>query len=78
VTDEEMAHEYAIENYEYYSEGHTDYVTLKQAFLAGLKAGEEMSKKNISTEDMLKELLDRKVIRSWYYNGKYHVGNELS
>jgi hypothetical protein len=47
-------------------------------FCAGLKAGEETSKKNISTEDMLKELLDRKVIKSWYYNGKYHVGNELS
>ena len=29
------------------------------------------------TETMLKVLKDRGVIRSWYYNGTYHVGNEL-
>lgn len=29
------------------------------------------------TETMLKALKDRGVIRSWYYNGSYHVGNEL-
>lgn len=33
--------------------------------------------KNASTETLLKELKDRGVIRSWYYNGEYHVGNEL-
>lgn len=33
--------------------------------------------KELSTETLLKELIDRKVIRSWYYNGTYHVGNEL-
>ena len=33
--------------------------------------------KSLSTETLLKELIDRKVIRSWYYNGTYHVGNEL-
>ena len=32
--------------------------------------------KKASTEALLKELIDRKVIRSWYYNGSYHVGNE--
>ena len=40
MTDEEkMAHEYAIENWEHYEEGQSDYDALKQAFLAGLKAG---------------------------------------
>jgi hypothetical protein len=34
--------------------------------------------KSASTETLLKELKDRGVIRSWYYNGTYHVGNELS
>jgi hypothetical protein len=29
------------------------------------------------TETMLKVLKDRGVIKSWYYNGSYHVGNEL-
>lgn len=29
------------------------------------------------TETMLKVLKDRGVISSWYYNGSYHVGNEL-
>lgn len=29
------------------------------------------------TETMLKTLKDRGVIKSWYYNGTYHVGNEL-
>lgn len=29
------------------------------------------------TETMLKILKDRGVIKSWYYNGSYHVGNEL-
>lgn len=33
--------------------------------------------KNASTETLLKELKDRGVIHSWYYNGEYHVGNEL-
>ena len=30
-----------------------------------------------STETLLQELKDRGVIHSWYYNGTYHVGNEL-
>lgn len=33
--------------------------------------------KSASTELLLKELKDRGVIRSWYYNGSYHVGSEL-
>lgn len=39
MTDEEMAEQYAVENWEHYEEGQTDYKALKQAFLAGLKAG---------------------------------------
>lgn len=39
MTDEEMAHEYAIENWEHYEEGQSDYAALKQAHLAGLEAG---------------------------------------
>ena len=46
----------------------------KVAFLAGLQT----KVKSVSTETLLKELKDRGVIRSWYYNGTYHVGNELS
>jgi hypothetical protein len=74
MTDEEMAEEYANENWEHYEEGQNDSKALKQAFLAGLK----VNVKELSTETLLKELIDRKVIRSWYYNGTYHVGNELS
>lgn len=43
----------------------------------GLKAGKSETIKSVSTETLLKELKDRGVIRSWYYNGTYHVGNEL-
>ena len=39
MTDEEKAEEYAIENWEWYEAGQKDYEALKQAFLAGLKAG---------------------------------------
>lgn len=39
MTDEEMAEQYAVENWEHYEEGQTDYKALKQAYLAGLKAG---------------------------------------
>jgi hypothetical protein len=41
TSDEELAEQYALENYEYYGEGQTDYKALKQAFLAALKAGKE-------------------------------------
>ena len=41
MTDEEMAEEYAIENWEHYEEGQNDSKALKQAFLAGFKAGRE-------------------------------------
>ncbi len=37
------------------------------------KENEELRK----TETMLKVLKDRGVIKSWYYNGSYHIGNEL-
>lgn len=46
--------------------------TIRQNF--ELKARIE---KMTDTETMLKILKDRGVIRSWYYNGTYHVGNEL-
>ena len=39
MTDEEMAEEYANENWEHYEEGQNDSKALKQAYLAGLKAG---------------------------------------
>lgn len=39
MKDEEIAEEYAIENWKHYKEGQTDYKALKQAHLAGLKAG---------------------------------------
>ena len=38
MTDEEMAEDYANENWEHYEEGQNDSKALKQAFLAGLKA----------------------------------------
>jgi len=45
-----------------------------------IEATLELQKENAElrkTETMLKVLKDRGVIRSWYYNGSYHVGNEL-
>ena len=41
MTDEEMADEYAVENWEHYENGQNDYKALKQAYLAGLKAGRQ-------------------------------------
>jgi hypothetical protein len=38
MTDEEMADEYATKHCECYEKGQTDYDSLKQAYLAGLKA----------------------------------------
>ena len=88
MTDEEMAEEYEeVQDYcglldvlseEQYNQdygGLSCYISpyIEQAFLAGLKT----KVKELSTETLLKELIDRKVIRSWYYNGTYHVGNEL-
>lgn len=39
MTDEEMAEDYAEKNWEWYEDGQRDYIAIKQAFLAGLKAG---------------------------------------
>ena len=39
MTDEEMAEDYAETNWEWYEDGQRDYIAIKQAFLAGLKAG---------------------------------------
>lgn len=49
----------------------------KAAWIRECKKLKEISVKQLSTEILLKELKDRGVIRSWYYNGTYHVGNEL-
>lgn len=49
---------------------------LQKAYIKGLNTGLKINE-TASTETMLKELKDRGVIRSWYYNGTYHVGNEL-
>lgn len=38
MTDEEMAYEYAVENWEYYEEGQSDFEALKKAVLYGLEA----------------------------------------
>lgn len=81
MTEEKLAEQYATKNKEVYGGDEygdiTDYNNIKQAFLAGLKTNKLKWLKSASTEDMLKELKDRGVIRSWYYNGSYHVGNEL-
>lgn len=47
MTDEEMAEEYAIENWEHYEEGQNDSKALKQAYLAGLKAGREIEREYV-------------------------------
>ena len=39
ITDEELAEDYAVTNWEWYEDGQRDYIAIKQAFLAGLKAG---------------------------------------
>lgn len=52
----------------------------KQERVEALYRNEQYIKENEQlrkTETMLKALKDRGVIRSWYYNGSYHVGNEL-
>ena len=74
MTDEEMAERYVnwIPIFAEEGEGYSR-TQMQQAFLAGI--GTKV--KPLSTETLLKELKDRGVIRSWYYNGTYHVGNEL-
>jgi hypothetical protein len=49
--------------------------SLEYAFKDGAEFG--YNKALEGTETMLKVLKDRGVISSWYYNGSYHVGNEL-
>lgn len=78
MKDEEMAEEYIKDNcirWECDSLPVDDIA--KENFLVGLKVGRHETIKSVSTETLLKELIDRKVIRSWYYNGTYHIGNEL-
>lgn len=81
MTDEEMAEEYFKSVCEDYNEelertGKRHYwvgFDIKNAYLAGLKAGRELAYKEMNTEKMLKVLKDRDVIKSWYYNGAYHA-----
>lgn len=49
MTDEEMAEAYTNENWEYYEEGQNDSKALKQAYLAGLKAGKDMAEADLAT-----------------------------
>ena len=54
--DELIAHEYAIENWESYEEGQSDYDALKQGVLYGLKAGRpEIHDLRKNPEDLPKE-----------------------
>ena len=43
---------------------------MEDAFKAGSKYGSENIK--IDFERLLKELMDRDLLKNWYYNGKYH------
>lgn len=52
--DEQMAHDYAIENWEHYEEGQNDYAALKQAFLAGLTVGRGNQKGQRCVETLIK------------------------
>jgi len=45
-------------------------VSILQAFTLGYKCGSENIK--IDIERLLKELMDRNLLKNWYYNGKYH------
>lgn len=45
-------------------------VTIMQAFTLGYKCGSKNTK--IDFERLLKELMDRDLLKNWYYNGKYH------
>ena len=45
MTDEELeekAKRYAIENWEHYEEGQTDYEALREAYIAGAKEGSQL------------------------------------
>jgi hypothetical protein len=73
MTKEEKLAEKSWESAGAWYNASADYYSYVDGFIAGL----EVNVKELSTETLLKELIDRKVIRSWYYNGTYHVGNEL-
>lgn len=73
MTDEELAEEYVKSVIDVNA---FDWKIVREIALAYL-AGLGTKVKSLSTETLLKELKDRGVIRSWYYNGTYHVGNEL-
>lgn len=72
MADEELlAHEYAIENWESYEEGQSDFEALKQAVLYGLKAGRpEWHDLRIKPDD-----LPEKGVRVWccLFNGDYCI-----
>ena len=57
-----------------YERGYCDSAEPREKRIAELEKENEYLRK---TETMLKVLKDRGVIKSWYYNGSYHIGNEL-
>lgn len=74
IRDYSMYPEPFSENRQYRIVG-SSYADIAEKRIAELEAQIE---KMTNTETMLKILKDRGVIRSWYYNGTYHIGNELS
>jgi len=74
MTDDERLAEKSWESKGNWYNVSADHYSYVDGFLEGLK----VNVKELSTKTLLKELKDRGVIRSWYYNGRtYHVGNEL-
>ena len=67
MTDEEMAEEYAIENWEHYEEGQNDSKALEQAYLAGVEFGYNKCNERLIKA---KNLLTRFIMGSVYFNGK--------
>ena len=67
MTDEEMAEEYAIENWEHYEEGQNDSKALKQAYLAGAEFGYNKCDEQLTKA---KKLITRFIMGNVYFYGK--------
>lgn len=78
MTDKEMAHEYAIENWEHYEEGQSDYAALKQAYLAGLEAGRPKWHKVADGDlpDDNRTVLDEAGDRFYYFRGHFYYESD--
>lgn len=74
MTEEEMAKEYARENKKVYGSDEyadiTDYINIKEAFLAGLKAGKPKWHKVADGEYPSKEQLGKSFIVAFAFNDK--------